>query len=232
MLPCAAENALRLRAAGRDWRLLRPADLESLWDALGQATPEGERPPEQCDDLIPYWVELWPSARALADWLLERAEDIKGRPCLDLGCGLGLTALVGADLGARVLAVDYMEEALRFARLNEQENALASGRAERRDAAWAVMDWRAPAFKSGSFAFIWAADIMYERRFAAHLPACLDYALAPGGRAWLADPGRNAWTDFAGALLRRGRRLTKLRTTALAPESGRPAALINLWELT
>ena len=83
-----------MAAAGRQWRLTRAADLEELWDAM-TADPHNFE-----DERLPYWTELWPSSVALAGWLAARQEEIAGRVCLDLGCGLGLTALVGQWLGA------------------------------------------------------------------------------------------------------------------------------------
>ena len=145
---------IAVNAAGRLWRLTRAADLEQLWDAMTDDPRNFE------DERLPYWTELWPSSVALAGWLAERREEIAGRACLDLGCGLGLTALVGQWLGARVTAVDYEEDALRFARLNADRNAVAQP-------CWTVMDWRRPAVRARSMARIWGGDIMYEKRFVA-----------------------------------------------------------------
>ena len=86
---------ITVHCAGRGWRLERAADLEALWDAMTEDAAAFE------DERIPYWAELWPSSLVLAEWLALRRADIAGRRCLDLGCGLGLTALVGQWLGAR-----------------------------------------------------------------------------------------------------------------------------------
>ena len=221
---------LRVRAAGREWTLLRPADLESLWEAMADEE-------FQEDERIPYWVEIWPSSLVLANWLGDRREEIAGRLCLDLGCGLGLTAMVAGSLGARVLALDYEKAALEFARLNARANRVPQP-------CWAVMDWRFPALRPKSFKFIWGGDIMYERRFIGPVLDLLDYALAPGGRAWLAEPGRNVYAEFASALCRRGRASVKAHSgrAAMPMEEGRgglaayvsaPApSEINLWEIT
>ena len=63
------------------------------------------------DERLPYWTELWPSSLVLADWLYQRRESLRGQPCLDLGCGIGLTALVAQWLGANVIGMDYEPEA-------------------------------------------------------------------------------------------------------------------------
>ena len=82
----------------------------NLARALNQAFEE--------DDRIPYWTEIWPAGIALAEWLGEQRKKIENRVCLDLGCGLGFTALAGAWLGAKVLAMDYQYQALYYAALN------------------------------------------------------------------------------------------------------------------
>src|ERR1700728_4247990 len=99
------------------------------------------------DDRLPYWADLWPSSRILADYLLqtERVPDHlrpRTRPfgaadqvqpaiaqsvtrrepvapsLLELGCGLGLVTMAAMRAGYDVLATDYYEDALRFTRAN------------------------------------------------------------------------------------------------------------------
>ncbi|MDO9081662.1 MAG: methyltransferase, partial [Humidesulfovibrio sp.] len=53
---------LEAEVAGRVWRLSRPADLESLWAAMGEGGLDD-------DERLPYWVELWPAAVLLARWV-------------------------------------------------------------------------------------------------------------------------------------------------------------------
>lgn len=88
---------LTVNACGRDWTLERAADMEALWESMTEFTE---------DERLPYWTELWPSSLVLADWLYQRRESLRGQPCLDLGCGIGLTALVAQWLGANVIGMD------------------------------------------------------------------------------------------------------------------------------
>ena len=178
---------------GRVWRLMRPADLESLWEGMG----EGELGD---DERLPYWVELWPAAVLLARFAARNAGHVRGRFCLDAGCGLGLCALVAASVGGRVLGFDYEPEAVDYARRNAAVNqALLGGNAAPR---FAVMDWRKPAVARGSVDLLLGADILYERRFFEPVAALLDHALAPDGVAWIADPDRSvsapAWERLQG----------------------------------
>ena len=79
-----------VRCGGVEVRLARPeaADLAELLDAAIEEAP--------------YWAELWPSARALAD--VVAARDVAGRRVLEVGCGLALPALVAAAGGADATA--------------------------------------------------------------------------------------------------------------------------------
>lgn len=209
---------IALHLCGRDWELLRPADLESLWDAItDEEFTEDER--------LPYWVELWPSSLALAAWLESRRDLIAGRTCLDLGCGLGFTAIVSSWLGARTVGIDYELAAVRYARRNALHNNIPAP-------AFAVMDWRAPALAPRSCAFIWGGDIMYENRFVDPVLDCLDYALADNGLVWMAEPGRGAYEHFMHGLARRrwlSRPVCRREVDALHVQ--KVPVNVNLWEL-
>lgn len=190
---------------GRLWRLSRPADLESLWDSLGQ---------EQFgdDERLPYWVELWPAAVLLARFIAANPQLVAGRACLDAGCGLGLPALVAASAGARVLAFDYEPQALAYAHRNAALN-LRGGEAE---PLFAVLDWRAPAVPKGAAEVILGADILYERRFFEPVAAFLEYALAPGGRVFIADPERSVSAGTADRLRVKGWRVATAHSARVA----------------
>ena len=145
------------------------------------------------DERLPYWAELWPASIALCSWLFQKQDVIRSRICVDIGCGLGLTALVAQWLGARVLAMDYELEALRYARDNAAHNEVASP-------FWAVMDWRRPALAPRCAQYLWGGDIMYETRFALPVLDFMEHTLAPGGRAWVAEPCRSVYDVFRNAL--------------------------------
>jgi predicted nicotinamide N-methyase len=181
-------EALEVKTAGRNWTLLRPADLESLWQQMDDSDPHAE-------DRIPYWVELWPATRVLCAWLADR--ELTGRMCLDLGCGLGLSALVASARGASVLALDHQPAALRFAVLNAQKNKTPSP-------LWVCMDWNKPGLVAGAFDYIWGGDVLYEQRFFEPLENLLRYCLKPDGRAWFADPERSVSRDVWSRFVRRG----------------------------
>jgi predicted nicotinamide N-methyase len=213
---------MRVELCGRHWTLERSADLESLWDELGEDDLDA-------DERLPYWTELWPSSMLLGRHLCDRGEELAGLRCLDLGCGLGLTAMLAAGLGARVAALDYEWPALHFARRSAALNGV-------RGVAWVQMDWRSPAVRPGAFDRIWGGDVMYEQRFVAPVAAFLEHALAPGGRAWLAEPNRNVYKPFAAHVRERGWRCELLRTDKVLPDYAPTypqgvQVTVNLWEL-
>ena len=216
----SSSSVLRLQACERVWELTRPGNLESLWEAMTDF--------DNADERLPYWTEIWPASLVLAEWLRERVDEIRGRDCLDLGCGIGFTALVGQWLGARVMGMDYEPEALRYARENARNN-LEPGAAL---PLWATMDWRRPAVRRGTFFRIWGGDIMYERRFALPVLDFLDYALTPDGVAWVAEPCRSVYETFRTLLAGRGwvaRRVVERPTPALYPQE-KPVP-VRVWEI-
>jgi predicted nicotinamide N-methyase len=157
-------------------QIARPRDAEALIDDDEFA---------RRDEFLPYWAELWPSARRLAAAIA--AADVDGRRVLEIGCGLGLPAIVAARGGADVLATDWAPEAVAAT----QANALRNGVAVRCEQA----DWREPHALAvrGPFHLVLAADVLYEARNAEPLRALLSELRA---ETWLADPGRPQLQPF------------------------------------
>ena len=139
------------------------------------------------DDRLPYWADLWPSAIALARVLPSMAKP--GARTLEIGCGLGLVTIAALQAGLEVLASDYYEDALLFTRRNA---LVAAGREPRTR----IIDWRAWPNDVGRFDLILASDLLYEQSYASLIAAAIARALAPGGRALIADPGRAAFGMF------------------------------------
>lgn len=171
-------------------------------------------------------MELWPASLALAVWLDANRERIRGRCCLDLGCGLGFTALVGASAGAKVIGMDYEPRALDFARENAALNTVPVP-------LWTVMDWRAPAVRSRGCDCIWGGDIMYENRFVTPVFDFLEHALASDGVVWLAEPGRNAYELFKSTLFSRGWKARCIAANSVDALHVQPTPVsVKLWELS
>lgn len=194
------QDSVSFSFIGREWHIYR-ADMESLWENMEQDQEAMQAFAD--DERLPYWAELWGSSFGLASWLKKNEENINGQYCLDLGCGLGFTALCGVQCGAKVLACDYEKRALELALFNAQKNAVLFCDEYRDFWQSAVpvccplfLDWRSPCIEEKKFPFIWAADIAYERKFMPEILKFLDYALTDDGVFWIAEPSRTIYQYF------------------------------------
>ncbi len=219
-LPAYA-SVIQVAVCKKNFTLHRVADLESLWESMTE-----HRPVYEDDERIPYWTELWPSSVALCNWIHSQKQRINGQRCLDMGCGLGLTSLMGQWLGAKVIGIDYEEEALHFAHKNATVNDISQP-------TWAVMDWRKPAIKKGSVAFLWGGDIMYERGFVQPVLNFIDYALAKEGVAWVAEPNRSVYEFFRAELIRRQWRAKPVYEERVDAHYAQDVPVsVTVWEIT
>lgn len=217
--PRLENNQILVDFLDRCWVLDHSQNLEDLWACMDEK--------DLADERIPYWAELWPSSLAMAMLLWRKREEIKGRICLDLGCGLGFTAIIGQYLGANVLACDYLFPALACARKNAQDNGLGENSPR-----FLGMDWRAPAFASGCAACLWAGDILYEKRAFEPVLAFLDHVLALAGKAWIGEPGRAIFAGFIELARDCGWQCEKeLEQEVDAVYAGEPPAHVAIWRL-
>ena len=168
---------LRVAVGTRSFRLRCPRSIEALHDA---------EPPA-----VPYWADLWPSALVLAEELAGR--DLTGMRVVELGCGLGLGAIVAAQSGADALATDHDRDAVAFARDNGRRvlgRRLATMQADFADLPAALLDL-AP------FDLVVAADVLYADGSAGSLADALHRLVRPGGEALVAYP----WSGQADGLV-------------------------------
>jgi predicted nicotinamide N-methyase len=166
-----------IEAQGSPFVMLHPRARDELIDE--QAFERDER--------LPYWADIWPSARVLAAHLSRHEGN--ARSALDLGCGAGLVACALARAGYRVTVSDYYREALDFARLNTWLNT-------RHEAASLLLDWRALPDTLPTFDVVAAADVLYERPYGPLVAVAMARLVAPGGYAIIADPGRLGLESF------------------------------------
>jgi predicted nicotinamide N-methyase len=67
---------------------------------------------------FPYWAKVWPSAIALHNVLKKHPSLIKDKTVLELGAGVGLPALMIADITKSIIISDYDSEAVELLRKN------------------------------------------------------------------------------------------------------------------
>ena len=173
-----------LRVAGRSISILHPASAEEL---INEA--DFER-----DERLPYWAELWPSSRILAERVLRVRSG--GRQLLELGCGAGLVATCASLAGFNVCASDYYDDALRFAVVNAARNG---GEIETQ-----LLDWRSLPDEMRRFDVVVASDVLYEQLYGPLVASAIASTLAPGGIALVADPGRVAEEAFVRSVAEKG----------------------------
>jgi predicted nicotinamide N-methyase len=172
------------RVGDLDLLIHTPPDFDALLDQAARETPDNV-------DRIPYYASLWPSAHGLARALWERRQALAGRRVLELGCGLGLPAIVAAKLGAEVTATDFHPDASRWLLANAEANHVRI--------ACETCDWNTPPAWP-PFDFVIGSDLLYERRSIPALAACIQRLCAPPGCVLLADPGRDGIAAFTDAM--------------------------------
>ncbi|MEZ6017922.1 MAG: methyltransferase domain-containing protein [Planctomycetota bacterium] len=203
------EHPLEGASSARPVTLWVPRAPDALLDDAGVI----ER--SQFHDVMPYWAWLWDSAPRMAA-LVARAAWPSGARVLELGAGLGLCGLVAARLGCAVTLSDHDPLALAALRVNADANGLS-------DVAVWDLDWRAleglPPGEASRFDVVLGCDVVYEAQ--AHGPVLdvLERCLAPGGEAWIADPGRTRAPSFVRRAEARG------FSVEVRDAAGAPAAL-------
>jgi predicted nicotinamide N-methyase len=169
----------------------RPVDYDRLID-------DAAADPEQN---LPYWAELWPSGVALAAKIARDPGIVRNRRVLELGCGLGVTAIAALRAGADLLVTDYAPEALALCALNALDQAGVLPQTLR-------VNWRDPNSTlhatGDAFPVVLAADVLYERRDVEPLLALVERVVAPNGELWLAEPRRPPAAGFLESMLAGG----------------------------
>jgi predicted nicotinamide N-methyase len=132
----------------------------------------------------PYWAFCWPGGQAIARFLLDNPEHVRGKTVLDFAAGSGVSSMAAARAGAAsVIANDIDALSLVAARLNAMENALTVGTS--------AEDWLAGPEAMPQADVVIAGDVCYEREMSVRALAWLRGHANAGRLVLLGDPGRN-----------------------------------------
>ncbi len=152
-------------------KLYLATEVVPLWRATEEELEKNGVPP-------PYWAFAWAGGQALARYILDNPDIVRGKRVLDIGSGSGLVGIAAAKAGAaHVLAADIDAHAIAAIKLNAAANAV--------DIAVTQDDLIG---LPGDPDIILVGDLFYERPLAERLLAWLTPMAIP---ALLGDPGRN-----------------------------------------
>ena len=145
-------------------------DMHGLWEEVKAVT--GTEPP-------PYWAFPWLGGQAVARFVLDRPEVVRGKRVLDLATGSGVVALAARRAGAAgVLANDIDPLAGEAVRANAVANGL--------DVTWECKDLLGEPPPDVDVVF--AGDILYDRDTA---PRVMRWLQACAAEVYVGDPGRD-----------------------------------------
>ncbi|MGN6310428.1 MAG: class I SAM-dependent methyltransferase [Xanthobacteraceae bacterium] len=155
---------------------LRVADeAVPLWQKTEEDLGEMGLPP-------PFWAFAWAGGQALARYVLDHAEIVRGKDVLDLASGSGLVAIAAMKAGARrAHAADIDAFACAAIAINADINAVAVS---------ATSDDLLATENGRRWNVILAGDIFYERDTAERAFAFLARHAARGATILIGDPSR------------------------------------------
>jgi predicted nicotinamide N-methyase len=125
------------------------------------------------DEPPPFWAFVWAGGQALARFLLDHPDTVRGRRVLDVATGSGVAAIAAARAGAAEVAAGDVDPAAVAA---AGRNAAANG--VTLSAALAEPE------------VVLAGDVFYSPRVAAEMTGLLRDARERGARVLVGDPGR------------------------------------------
>lgn len=138
----------------------------------------------------PYWAYTWAGSQAIARYLLDHPEVVRGKRALDLGCGNGLAALSAARAGAaHVIANDIDRWAVRMAEANAALNGLVIE--------LETVDRLQAEPPVPPIDVVLAGDLFYAREMSARVEPWVREAARRGALVLVGDPGR-AYLPAAG----------------------------------
>ena len=155
-------------------RLYVADEITPIWKMTEEALGELGLAP-------PFWAFAWAGGQAIARYLLDNPDVVRGKSVFDFASGSGLCAIAAMMAGAdRALACDIDPFCRAAIALNAEANGVVV------DSVIADLLDRPPPAAD----LILAGDICYEKPLAERVLAWLAGASAEGSRVLIGDPGR------------------------------------------
>ncbi|WP_417520225.1 class I SAM-dependent methyltransferase [Minwuia sp.] len=147
----------------------------TLWQMTEEALEQAGLPP-------PYWAFAWAGGQALARYILDNPETVRGKRVIDFAAGSGLVAVAAARAGAgHVIANDIDAFSHEAIRLNAAANAVRIDLLTN-DIIGSDLD---------GCDVVLAADICYEQPTSERVERWFRVLAASGRPVLMGDPGRN-----------------------------------------
>lgn len=149
-------------------------EITPMWMATENFLEKNALPP-------PFWAFAWAGGQALARFVLDHPERVRGKRVLDFAAGSGLVAIAAAKAGAAEVWTAEIDPIANIAiRLNAEANGVDLGIIsenvlEKNETPWDV---------------VLAGDVCYEKPMAELVLAFLLRCKASGAAVFMGDPGR------------------------------------------
>src|SRR3954452_18482997 len=139
---------------------------------------------DRSDEPPPFWAFVWAGGQALARYVLDHPDQVRGRTVLDVAAGSGLAAIAAARAGAGdVTAIDLDRNSAEAIRRNAEANRVR--------VASAAMEVAA----AGPAEVVLAGDVFYSAPVAERMTAILAARARHGERILVGDPGRGYFPE-------------------------------------
>jgi predicted nicotinamide N-methyase len=147
-----------------------------LWRKTEEQLNEEGLPP-------PFWAFAWAGGQALARYVLDHADRVRGKHVLDLATGSGLVAIAAMKAGAgETTAADIDAFALEAVKLNAEANDVELA---------GLGDDLLSQSHQQRWDVVLAGDIFYERNTAERALAFVSRQATHGATVLIGDPGRS-----------------------------------------
>ncbi len=157
-------------------RLHLADEITPIWRLTEEALEKIGLPP-------PFWAFAWAGGQALARYVLDAPETVRGKAVLDFASGSGIVGIAAMRAGAAsVLCADIDAYCGAALALNAQVNGVACRFTDENPLDAPAPDWAG---------VILAGDICYEKPMAERVMAWLRAARTAGATVLIGDPGRS-----------------------------------------